>query len=83
MDPGSVGVLIPIVAIATWGAVKIASIRSNARAVGSDPQTTRRLEAMEDEIGSLRRELSEAQERIDFTERLLTQKRTDRLDAPQ
>lgn len=83
MDPGSVGVLIPIVAIATWGAVKIATIRSNARAVGSDPQTTRRLEAMEDEIGSLRRELSEAQERIDFTERLLTQKRTDRLDAPQ
>jgi len=83
MDPGSVGVLIPIVAIATWGAVKIATIRSNARAVGSDPQTTRRLEAMEDEIGSLRRELSEAQERIDFTERLLTQKRADRLDAPQ
>lgn len=82
MDPGSVGVLIPIVAIATWGAVKIATIRSNARAVGSDPQTARRLEAMEDEIGSLRRELSEAQERIDFTERLLTQKRADRLDAP-
>lgn len=81
MDPGSLGTLIPIVAIAAWGAVKIATVQANARAVGSDPAVTRRLEAMEDEIGTLRRELSEAQERIDFTERLLTQKRTERLDA--
>jgi hypothetical protein len=83
MDPGAIGVMIPIVAIAAWGAVKIATVQANARAVGSDPQVIRRLEAMEDEIGMLRRELSEAQERIDFTERLLTQKRSDRLDAPQ
>lgn len=83
MDPGAIGVMIPIVAIAAWGAVKIATVQANARMAGSNPQVTRRLEAMEDEIGMLRRELSEAQERIDFTERLLTQKRSDRLDGPQ
>lgn len=33
-----------------------------------------RLEALSDEVNSLRRELSEAQERIDFAERLLAQR---------
>jgi predicted RNase H-like nuclease (RuvC/YqgF family) len=75
--------MIPIVAIAAWGAVKIATVQANARMAGSDPQVARRLEAMEDEIAMLRQELGEAQERIDFTERLLAQKRPDRLDAPQ
>jgi alkylation response protein AidB-like acyl-CoA dehydrogenase len=83
MDPGALGVMIPIVAIAAWGAVKIASIQANARALGNDPQVARRLAAMEDEIAMLRQELSETQERIDFAERLLAQKRPDRLDAPQ
>ena len=80
MDPGSVGVFIPIAAILTWGAVRIATIQSeNKRAPG--PQMSDRLQALENEVGSLRQELGEAQERIDFAERLLAQQRPpERLD---
>jgi hypothetical protein len=40
-----------------------------------------RLQALENEVGSLRQELGEAQERIDFAERLLAQQRPpERLD---
>jgi hypothetical protein len=34
-----------------------------------------RLEMLEDDVGEMRRELSEAQERLDFAERLLAQRR--------
>ncbi len=61
MDGSSVGALIPIAAIAAWAAVKIVSAQANARAIGSDPQVTRRL---------------------DFAERLLTQRRSDRIEGP-
>ena len=38
---------------------------------------------MHEELATLRRELTEAQERLDFTERVLTQQRRERLpDAP-
>ena len=39
---------------------------------GSDLQT--RLDTLEAEVGEMRRELSEAHERLDFTERLLAQR---------
>lgn len=39
---------------------------------GSELQT--RLDALETEVGQMRRELSEAHERLDFTERLLAQR---------
>lgn len=80
MDPGAVGVFIPIAAILAWGAVKIATIQSEHKK-SLDPDTTDRLQALESEVGSLRQELGEAQERIDFTERLLAQQRPpERLD---
>lgn len=82
MDSGSVGVFIPIAAILAWGAVKIATIQAQAkRAANPDPQMSDRLQSLENEVGSLRQELGEAQERIDFAERLLSQQRPpDRLD---
>jgi len=80
MDPGTVGVFIPIAAILTWGAIKIVTIQSQSRRA-ADPQTSERLQALEHEVCSLRQELGEAQERIDFTERLLAQQRPpERLD---
>ena len=80
MDSGTVGVFIPIAAILTWGAIKIVTIQSQSRRA-ADPQTSERLQALEHEVGSLRQELGEAQERIDFTERLLAQQRPpERLD---
>ncbi|HET8835508.1 MAG TPA: hypothetical protein VFN08_12315 [Gemmatimonadales bacterium] len=80
MDPGTVGVFIPIAAILAWGAVRIATIQAHAKQT-SDPQMSDRLQSLESEVGSLRQELGEAQERIDFAERLLSQQRPpDRLD---
>ena len=42
-----------------------------------------RLEALDAEVDRLRQELSEAQERLDFAERLLAQKRETRGVGPQ
>jgi hypothetical protein len=78
MDP-SVGVFIPITAIVAWSAVKIASI--SARNRSGSPETTQRLAALEQDLGTLRQELSETQERLDFAERLLSQQQApDRLE---
>ena len=80
MDPGSVGVFIPIAAILAWGAVRIVTIQSQHKK-SDDPETSERLQALENEVGSLRQELGETQERLDFTERMLSQQRSpDRLD---
>jgi hypothetical protein len=80
MDPGSVGVFIPIAAILAWGAVRIVTIQAQHKK-GDDPETSDRLHALENEVGSLRQELGETQERLDFTERMLSQQRPpERLD---
>ena len=80
MDPGTVGVFIPIAAILAWGAVRIATIQAEHKK-GTDPATADRLQTLENELGALRQELGEAQERIDFTERMLAQQRPpDRLE---
>lgn len=81
MDAGSLAMLIPISAIVGGVAVKIAKVMAQARM--ADPNQSARLAALEDDVGHLRQELSEAQERIDFTERLLARQRTDRLEPPK
>jgi hypothetical protein len=81
MDTGSLALLIPISAILGTVAIKIAKISAQSRMV--DPQQAARISALEEDVGALRQELSEAQERIDFTERLLSQQRTERLDPPK
>ena len=75
--------LIPVVAIAAWGAVKVAKIMAASRTAGADPDAAGRLQALEHEVGALRQDMSEAQERLDFAERLLAQHPPDRLDAPK
>ena len=84
MDPGSIGALIPVAAILMFGAVKIAKIKAQAggHAVAADPEATARLEALESELGSLRQELGEVHERLDFAERLLAQHAPTRLNPP-
>jgi hypothetical protein len=71
MDPGVLALLLPIVAIVCFTIIKVTRVRSEGRhdAVGGD--VTGRLEALEHEVGALRQELAEAQERLDFAERLL------------
>lgn len=60
-----------VVALAFWAwAERLRRARDVAAAAGSEPE---RLESLELEVGQLRRELGEAQERLDFTERMLAQ----------
>lgn len=83
MDAGSLALMIPIVAIAGGVVVKIAKIQLDARGGGrTDPQLMERLTALEEEVGTIRQELSETHERLDFTERLLSQKRNEGLSPP-
>ena len=84
MDPGSIGALVPVAAILMFGAVKIAKIKAQAGgpAVAADPEAAARLEALENELGSLRQELGEVHERLDFAERLLAQHAPTRLNPP-
>lgn len=70
-----VGPLIPIVAILVTGFFLISRVPM-ARAYvnrmsGTDDDTQRQLAHLTDEIARLSQESSEAQERLDFTERLL------------
>jgi hypothetical protein len=83
MNPEFLAPLIPIAAIAGWVAVKIAKIKAQSRAAGADPDTAGRLQALEQEMGTLRQEIVEAQERLDFAERVLAQRPPDRLEPPK
>ncbi len=75
MDPGSIALLIPVVAILSGAAVKIAKVRAGPPGVSGSPEDGARLDALEEEMGHLRQELTEAQERLDFAERLLAKGR--------
>jgi hypothetical protein len=47
-------------------------------AISLYPRTPPRFEALEQDVCALRQELSETQERLDFTERLLTKAREEK-----
>ena len=63
--------MIPIVAIVCGTLLKFANLRAAERRSEGGGETIARLEAMEQELASVRQELAEAHERLDFTERLL------------
>jgi hypothetical protein len=78
MDPQALVLLIPIAAIVMTGLVKIARIWAPVAQQQSLPATRHleeRLEAVEQELGQLRGNLSDTQERLDFAERVLAQSR--------
>jgi hypothetical protein len=82
MDPNTLAPLIPVVAILAYAGIKVARIVTQARSSTRDPETGARLAALEEEMERVRRQLEEAHERLDFTERLLAQQHTDRLSPP-
>jgi hypothetical protein len=71
MDPAVLALLIPIVAIVCGTIIRLSKGRNGARELPAE--LFQRLNALETEVGALRQELGEAQERLDFTERLLAQ----------
>jgi len=71
---------IPVVAIIMGSMVKMAKLKAESQRVAlPSPETDARIAQLEDEVHSLRQELAETQERVDFTERLLAK----RSEGPQ
>jgi predicted nucleic acid-binding Zn-ribbon protein len=77
MDPAFLAPLVPIVAIIAIAAVKIARLRA-APPQSPSADVTARIEALERSVDGVQQELAEAQERLDFAERLLTKAREER-----
>ena len=78
MDPAAVlGPLVPIAAIIAFAWFKIAKLRVGASA-SLPAEVAARLESLEQRVDGLQQELSEAHERLDFTERLLTKAEEER-----
>lgn len=69
--------LIPVVAIIAFAAVRIARLRAS-RPETPSTDVTARLEALERTVQGLQQELGDTQERLDFTERLLSKARDER-----
>lgn len=75
--------LIPVLALTIGlaatifgGLIRLQKTRQReGRAVGGGDDVGQRLEALEEQVGTLQRQLSETQERVDFAERLLTRSR--------
>ena len=70
-----VALCIPVAAIIVNGMQKLARLRieeAKVKAGMLDGQSAAELTALREEMGDVRRELSEVQERLDFAERLLT-----------
>ena len=75
MDPGSIAMLIPVSAIVAGAAVKIAKLRFGNQTHGPRDGGCRENRCLGGGRGQLRQELTETQERLDFTERLLAKGR--------
>ena len=73
MDHLAVALLIPVAAIVMTGLVQIAREFTRSRRHPDMSSLDAQVEALEHELRSVRRELSETQERLDFAERLLVQ----------
>ena len=78
MGPGEFfTALLLVLGIPAITVVAVARIRAT-RVQSPSPDVPDRLEAVEQRVESLQRELSEAQERLDFAERLLAKGREER-----
>lgn len=85
MDKQIIALFIPILALAipvssiiVYGLQKLARIHleeARLKAGTLDKESEADLASLRDEVGELRREVGEVQERLDFTERLLSQSR--------
>jgi hypothetical protein len=84
---GVLGIMIPLSAITIGGLLLLSRSRIGeaiARRIAGDtrdPECEAQLEALEDEIGRLKAQLGETNERLDFAERLLTRGDASRRDS--
>lgn len=82
MDKGILALMIPLLALAigmvaviAQGAIKLQQEKNKGLRNTPGGDTIARVDALEQEVQGLREQLSEAQERIDFAERLLARGR--------
>ena len=68
--------LLILVGIPAFAVTKVARLRANRPSPSAD--VTARFEALERSVQALQQELAETQERLDFTERLLSKAREER-----
>ena len=82
MDPGLVGVFIPIMGILcacgflglkTWTNYKL---KMRETPGGDIDRLTEAVQQLHDEVGLMREDVAELQERVDFTERMLSEVRS-------
>ena len=81
MDPVvAMGFLIPLagIAIICVTVVKVTRLRASRGSQALSREVAARFEALEQDFRALRQDLSETQERLDFTERLLTKAREEK-----
>lgn len=64
-----------VVSAIVWGVVTGLRAQANARGRLSDPALDQELTALRDHMDAMQQQLNEAQERLDFTERMLAQQR--------
>jgi hypothetical protein len=77
MEPGVfLAALLIFVGIPAFTVLRIARLRAERRELPAD--ITARIEALESGMQDLQQQLGETQERLDFTERMLSQAREDR-----
>jgi hypothetical protein len=78
MDPAIfIGALLIVIGIPAFTVVTVARLRAR-RLESPAADVTARLEALERGAETLQREMAETQERLDFTERLLSKARDER-----
>ena len=78
MEPGVfLAALLIFVGIPAFTVIKVARLRAS-RPQAPSADVTARLEALERDVQSLQREQAETQERLDFSERLLSKARDER-----
>jgi uncharacterized protein YlxW (UPF0749 family) len=84
MQPDALAPLIPIAAIIMFGLVQISKHwRGQPQSRAANKQLEERLGAVEEQLANLQGELSDAQERLDFAERVLAQTQDARRLPPQ
>ena len=64
-----------IVSAVVWGVLQGIRAQANAKSRLPDPALEQEMSALRDHVDAMQQQLNEAQERIDFTERMLAQQR--------
>ncbi len=83
MDAGFAALwMITVVVLLSGTAIKIATLWSRRPHGPGGTEVSARIEVLESELAAMRQELTEAQERLDFTERVLAQGAETRRVAP-